>query len=342
VSTSSPGMDVGKMAAEGFGQIMNSMDVFKKAWSNLATPFTPTLDVEELDKRIADLRTVEQWLSLNQNMLRSTIQGLEIQRATLDGIKTVSASFSNALKPPDDTMAQTLARFAAAAAQKAVEPAAPEATGSSAARPFGFFDWSPFGMPSSALPGAHTAAPSRAGVDADPPPEADEGDGAEEQSAAEADSGTEADDGAENKAEKATARARSSGPKASGKSEESPVPGMNPLAWWEMLQNNFRQIAQAATGDYALTSSGSLPSPFAFPAAGAGTAAATGGKQEAERAAAGSAASKGGGRGGSGRAKAPGAPASRKSAASTGRNGGSEGSRTKPRRSKTGADKDRG
>ena len=64
---------------------MDTMDFVKRAWASLdlSSPFTPTLSVEELDKRIADLRAVEQWLALNQGMLRNTIQGLEIQRGAL-------------------------------------------------------------------------------------------------------------------------------------------------------------------------------------------------------------------------------------------------------------------
>ncbi len=43
----------------------------------------PTLDVKELDKRIADMRSVEHWLKLNLGMLQTTIQGLEMQRNTI-------------------------------------------------------------------------------------------------------------------------------------------------------------------------------------------------------------------------------------------------------------------
>lgn len=52
----------------------------------------PTLDIKELDKRIADLRSVEQWLQLNQGLLRTTIQGLEMQRNTLAAWKAFGAS----------------------------------------------------------------------------------------------------------------------------------------------------------------------------------------------------------------------------------------------------------
>ena len=42
----------------------------------------PTLDPREIDKRIADLRSIEGWLSMNLNMVKFSIQGLELQRAT--------------------------------------------------------------------------------------------------------------------------------------------------------------------------------------------------------------------------------------------------------------------
>ncbi len=41
----------------------------------------PTMDVKELEKRVADLRSVEHWLELNLALLRTTIQGLEMQPA---------------------------------------------------------------------------------------------------------------------------------------------------------------------------------------------------------------------------------------------------------------------
>ena len=43
----------------------------------------PTLDPEELEKRIGELRTVKFWLEQNARMLEATIQALEVQRMTL-------------------------------------------------------------------------------------------------------------------------------------------------------------------------------------------------------------------------------------------------------------------
>lgn len=60
----------------------------------------PLASSEELDRRIAELQTVEQWLKLNLGMLQSTIQALEVQRATLATLKAfgslAQASFASA------------------------------------------------------------------------------------------------------------------------------------------------------------------------------------------------------------------------------------------------------
>ena len=50
----------------------------------------PTLDPEEVAKRIADLRSIEAWLSMNQNMVRMAISGLEVQKSALDVMRAGS------------------------------------------------------------------------------------------------------------------------------------------------------------------------------------------------------------------------------------------------------------
>lgn len=63
-------------------------------WSNMGFSLpglvTPTLDVNELDKRIADLKAVENWLKMNLSMLQMTTQGLEVQRATIAAVQAMS------------------------------------------------------------------------------------------------------------------------------------------------------------------------------------------------------------------------------------------------------------
>ena len=50
----------------------------------------PTLDPEELEKRIGELRTVQFWLEQNARLLGATIQALEVQRLTLSTLKTMN------------------------------------------------------------------------------------------------------------------------------------------------------------------------------------------------------------------------------------------------------------
>ncbi|CAN5520692.1 hypothetical protein BH09PSE5_BH09PSE5_39210 [soil metagenome] len=50
----------------------------------------PTLNPEEIEKRIEELRTVKFWLEQNGRMLDATIQALEVQRMTLTTLKTMN------------------------------------------------------------------------------------------------------------------------------------------------------------------------------------------------------------------------------------------------------------
>ncbi len=55
----------------------------------------PTLNPEELEKRIQELRTVQFWLEQNARMLGATIQALEVQRMTLSTLKTMNVQMSD-------------------------------------------------------------------------------------------------------------------------------------------------------------------------------------------------------------------------------------------------------
>jgi len=62
-------------------------ELFRRLWGPLGVPLPgmamPTLDPNEIEKRIADLRSVENWLAMNLNMVKLSIQGLEMQKAAL-------------------------------------------------------------------------------------------------------------------------------------------------------------------------------------------------------------------------------------------------------------------
>ncbi|HUW37437.1 MAG TPA: PhaM family polyhydroxyalkanoate granule multifunctional regulatory protein [Rhodocyclaceae bacterium] len=72
------------------------LEFLKSMWGSMGFPLpgmvTPTLDVGELDKRITDLKAVENWLKMNLGMLQISIQGLEMQRATLATMQAVGST----------------------------------------------------------------------------------------------------------------------------------------------------------------------------------------------------------------------------------------------------------
>jgi hypothetical protein len=55
----------------------------------------PTLDPEELGKRIEELKTVQFWLEQNARMIGTTVQALEVQRMTLTTLKTMNVQVAD-------------------------------------------------------------------------------------------------------------------------------------------------------------------------------------------------------------------------------------------------------
>ena len=84
------------------------LQFIRNMWNNMGFSLpgmvTPTLDIDELDKRIKDMKAVEGWLKMNLNMLQMTIQGLEVQRATLSALKTVgeASAYRREADTPDE------------------------------------------------------------------------------------------------------------------------------------------------------------------------------------------------------------------------------------------------
>ena len=68
---------------------------------NLGNWVAPTLNVEELEKRIEELKAVHFWLEQNSRALGATIQALEVQKmtlATLKGMNFNIGDVANAIK----------------------------------------------------------------------------------------------------------------------------------------------------------------------------------------------------------------------------------------------------
>lgn len=109
----------------GFSQdnpLFNSMSMMRQMWEGMAsnpmglgTTATAMPSAEDLDKRIKELRAIENWLRLNLSMLTSTIQGLEIQRSTLSTFQSFAQSGLAVMPGLNEAMAQAAASVSAPA-----------------------------------------------------------------------------------------------------------------------------------------------------------------------------------------------------------------------------------
>jgi len=85
--------------AGGFAKMVPGFDFLQglvknagSALPNMGQWVAPTLNPEELEKRIEELRTVQFWLEQNARMMGATIQALEVQRMTLSTLKSMNVS----------------------------------------------------------------------------------------------------------------------------------------------------------------------------------------------------------------------------------------------------------
>jgi hypothetical protein len=124
----------------GAGAVTDTLDFVKNLWSSMSVPGmsipglgAPALSIDDLDKKIADLKAVEAWLNVNVAMLRGTIQTLEVQRGTIATLKSMGASMAEAMMQPGVDQKTVLAAspyaafFTPPAAPGGEAAAAPEA-----------------------------------------------------------------------------------------------------------------------------------------------------------------------------------------------------------------------
>ena len=125
----------------GFGQsgdaatnpLFASLEMMRKAFADLGGPagmagglgLNPPMNPEELERKIAELKSVENWLKLNLSMLSSTIQGMEVQLATIATLKSFMAAGSAASESA--ARAATASSAAQATLGEAATAAAPAA-----------------------------------------------------------------------------------------------------------------------------------------------------------------------------------------------------------------------
>jgi len=114
--------------------VLQSMEMMRQVWTTLGTlsqpQVSPATGLDELDRRIADLRAVENWLNLNLTMLRGTIQGLEVQRATISTLRSFAqaagaAAGSSAQDAPPSPLEVALGLRSPAKEAQSEAPAGP-------------------------------------------------------------------------------------------------------------------------------------------------------------------------------------------------------------------------
>lgn len=191
----------------------DTLDFVKSLWGSMSVPglTAPTLSVEELDKKINDLKAVETWLNLNMSMLRGSIQALEVQRGTIATLKSVGASLASAVNT--------------GVSDKSIFDANPYASA--------FFHHAREADKSPAAPQAPAPAPAPQ-AKAAPEPEA-----------------------------------KAEAPKLSA----AGAAGGQPNAWWNMLQEQFKQAVSTAMASESMMTDAAVK--FAAAAAGASAPAST-------------------------------------------------------------------
>lgn len=81
--------------APGFDFLQGMVKTAGAALPGIGQWVAPTLNPEELDKRIQELRTVQFWLEQNARMLGATIQALEVQKMTLNTLQTMNVQMGD-------------------------------------------------------------------------------------------------------------------------------------------------------------------------------------------------------------------------------------------------------
>jgi hypothetical protein len=98
-------------SAFGFGQFVPGFDFLQNlsktaaqaapaagAVPGVASWVAPTLSIEEIDKRIQELKAVQFWLDQNATALKATIQAMEVQKMTLSTLQSMNVNMADLAK----------------------------------------------------------------------------------------------------------------------------------------------------------------------------------------------------------------------------------------------------
>jgi hypothetical protein len=132
-------------SAFGFGQFVPGFDFLQNLSKNAAQAqpaaaagmpgmgswVAPTLSIEDIDKRIQELKSVLFWLEQNTTALKATIQAMEVQKMTLTTLQSMNVSMADlakafTVKPPSAQSASSASPPSPFSAAPDATPAAPK------------------------------------------------------------------------------------------------------------------------------------------------------------------------------------------------------------------------
>jgi hypothetical protein len=127
-----PGFDFLQTLARQAGAVKPDLQPAAGVMSSLGHWVAPTFSVEEIEKRIHDLRAVEFWLDQNSKALAATIQALEVQKMTLATLENMNLSLKDVAESfkikPETVQAQAASRGAKAAEPPVQQPESSDQT----------------------------------------------------------------------------------------------------------------------------------------------------------------------------------------------------------------------
>jgi len=215
--------------------------------------FAQALNPEDIERRISELKVVENWLKLNLSMLTSTIQGLEVQLATIQTLKSFAAMGAQANEAsqnmqkawsesvnsanPANTAGRVNAASTAPTGSTAYTAGTPAGTSSSAhsVNPIG--GQSPLEAALGMQPSAQAAAQAHAQAQA----QAEQARQLAQETAARSAASSPESNGTGKRSETAS---RSGPADAQPAAQGATIPPAG-QAWWNMLEKQFSQIATA-------------------------------------------------------------------------------------------------
>jgi hypothetical protein len=77
-------------------------EFIQKMWNPMSYPmpgmFTPTVNIEDVDKKLAEMKSVENWLTMNIGFVQMTIKTLEMQKMSLESLNAAAKDAANPKK----------------------------------------------------------------------------------------------------------------------------------------------------------------------------------------------------------------------------------------------------